>query len=240
MSKARPAQVRVFLDRADVRHLIAATLLLLLGAPLANGHGGATPTWNREISRVVYEKCAPCHRPGGTAFSLMAYLDAQPRANDIKDAVLSRRMPPWGAVKGFGSFRNDQSLSEEQIDLFRRWVDGGIRRGNNPRALPTTPTFSAAPTNVSLRNGVRVSGDFVLATSLRLDGVVPEQVPDGRSIRVVAERPDGHVEPLVWLYQYDGRSAHPFLFRSPITLPPGTTIRGVPVDAAISLIPIHD
>lgn len=220
--------------------LLGATVTLAMVSGVgAHGPGDAI-TWNREISRLVYDKCASCHRPGGTAFSLMTFQDVQPRGTAIKEAVLSRRMPPWGAVKGFGSFRNDQSLSEEQIDLFRRWVDGGIRRGNNPRALPTTPTFSAAPTNVSLRNGVRVSGDFVLATSLRLDGVVPEQVPDGRSIRVVAERPDGHVEPLVWLYQYDDRSAHPFLFRSPITLPPGTIIRGVPVDAAISLIPIDD
>ncbi len=74
--------------------------------------------------------------PRRTSFSLMTYLDAQPRANAIKDAVLSRRMPPWGAVKGFGHFRNDQSLTQEQIELITKWVDGGIRRGNNPRLLP--------------------------------------------------------------------------------------------------------
>ena len=33
----------------------------------------------------------------------MTYSDAQPRGNEIKDAVLARRMPPWGAVKGFGT-----------------------------------------------------------------------------------------------------------------------------------------
>ena len=63
---------------------------------------------------------------------------------EIKDAVLSRRMPPWGAVKGFGSFRNDQSLSQEQIELVTRWVDGGIRRGNNPQMLPAVPTPTPA------------------------------------------------------------------------------------------------
>ena len=93
-------------------------------------------TWNREISRLVLQRCASCHRPDGTAFSLLTYRDAQPRANEIKDAVLSRRMPPWGAVKGFGSFRNDLSLSQEQIETIARWVDGGIRRGNGPLQLP--------------------------------------------------------------------------------------------------------
>ena len=26
-------------------------------------------------------------------------------------------MPPWGAVKGFGEFRNDQGLTAEQLEL---------------------------------------------------------------------------------------------------------------------------
>ena len=57
--------------------------------------GSSPTTWNREISRVFYERCVSCHHEGGTAFSLMMYQDAQPRAVEIKEAVLSRRMPPW-------------------------------------------------------------------------------------------------------------------------------------------------
>ena len=71
----------------------------------AHDPNGAPITWNREISRIVYERCASCHREGGTSFSLMTYQEAQPQAPAIKDAVLSRRMPPWGAVKGFGASR---------------------------------------------------------------------------------------------------------------------------------------
>lgn len=207
----------------------------------ATGHDvGSTPiTWNREVSRLVYEKCASCHRPGGTALSLMTYLDAQPRANDIKDAVLSRRMPPWGAVKGFGSFRNDQSLTQEQIELFRRWVDGGIRRGNNPRVLPKEPTFAPVAPIELPANLFRVTGPITLRASMVLDGVFPEKVPDGRSVRIVAERPDGRMEPLLWLHEYDHRYAHAFLFRRPLHLPSGTVIHGVPVDAVIALIPLQ-
>ena len=47
----------------------------------------------------------------------MRYQDVQPRAVDIKEAVLSRRMPPWGAVKGFGEFRNDQGLTQVELEL---------------------------------------------------------------------------------------------------------------------------
>jgi hypothetical protein len=90
---------------------------------------GNAITWNREISRIMYQRCASCHREGGSAFSLMRYQDLQPRAVEIKDAVLSRRMPPWGAVKGFGDFRNDQGLTQAELDLITDWVDSDTPRG---------------------------------------------------------------------------------------------------------------
>ena len=37
-------------------------------------------------------------------------------------------MPPWGAVKGFGHFRNDMSLSEREIALISSWVEEGRPR----------------------------------------------------------------------------------------------------------------
>ena len=66
---------------------------------------------------------------------------------------------------------------------------------------------------------------------------MPEVVPSGRSIRVVARLPGGSVEPLVWLDGYDGRFRHPFLLRKPLHLPRATIIDGVPPDAAIVLLP---
>ena len=136
---------------------VACTFLLFFLLRVVETHGTGAVTWNREISRVVFDKCGSCHRPDGTAFSLMTYADAQPRANEIKDAVLARRMPPWGGVKGFGQFRNDSSLSQEQIELITKWVDGGIRawqqsghaaegariQGPRPPAHLTSPFASA-------------------------------------------------------------------------------------------------
>ncbi len=217
-----------------------ALLLVLASAQLgvvAEAHGtGAAITWNREISRIVYDKCASCHRPQGSAFSLTTFLDVQPRGTAVKDAVLSRQMPPWGAVKGFGQFRNDQALSQEQIELITKWVDGGIRRGNNASMLPKMPDFTpAAPFAVS-SDSLRVSGRFTLLRAMILDGLFPERVPAGQSMQVVAVMPGGHVEPLVWLHGYDARHPHPFLFRRPIHLAAGTVIQGVPPDAVIALI----
>jgi hypothetical protein len=216
-------------------------LLLVLAAAqlgvVAGAHGtGAAITWNREISRIVYDKCAWCHRPRGPAFPLTTFLDVQPRGTAIKDAVLSRQMPPWGAVKGFGQFRNDQALSQEQIELITKWVDGGIRRGNNPSMLPKVPDFKSATPFAVSSDALRVSGRFTLLRAMVLDGLFPERVPAGQSMQVVAVMPGGHVEPLVWLHGYDARYPHPFLFRRQIHLPAGTIIQGVPSDAVIALI----
>ena len=146
-------------------------------------------------------------------------------------------MPPWGAVKGFGHFRNDQSLTQEQMELFTKWVDGGIRRGNNPRLLPTAPSFDMTPEAPLPQNMVRVQGTFTVGREITLDGLHPEQVPPGRSMRIVAVLPNGSVEPLIWLHQYDTRYPHPFLLRRALRLPAGTLIQGVPNDAVIGLMP---
>ncbi len=66
----------------------------------------------------------------------------------IKDAVLARQMPPWGAVKGFGEFRNDQGLTQEQIELISDWVEGGMTKGNNPNVKPAPPKFDTPPAAV--------------------------------------------------------------------------------------------
>jgi hypothetical protein len=59
-------------------------------------------------------------------------------------------------------------------------------------------------------------------------------------MRIVAVLPDGAVEPLVWLHDYDSRFAHSFLLRQPLALPANTVIRGIPADAAITLLTLPE
>jgi len=219
-----------------MRHVLLVAASLAYGGAVLSAHGsGNAITWNREISRLVLDKCASCHRPDGSAFPLLTYKDVQPHATAIKASVLARTMPPWGAVKGFGNFRNDQSLSQEQIELVTKWVDGGIRRGNNPGMLPKPFEFKPVP-EAPTRGGIRVSGTVTLDRSVLLDGLFPEQVQPGQSFQVVAVLPEGHVEPLLWLHGYDPRYAHPFLLRTRLRLPAGTVIKGVPRDAVLVLL----
>jgi hypothetical protein len=220
-------------------HSIALASLILVAGPHVAAHDPSSVpiTWNREISRVVYDRCASCHRPDGSAFSLMTYRDAQPRADAIKASVVARRMPPWGAVKGFGDFRNDMSLTQEQISLFTDWVEVGAPRGNNPNALPQPPVFQPAIEFRTPAGSIALSGDMTLSQALTLEGILPLHAPDGAQMQIVATLPDGAIRPLLWLYEYRDKYRHPYLYRTPVPLPAGTIIRGVRSDAKLLFMP---
>jgi mono/diheme cytochrome c family protein len=189
-------------------------------------------TWNREVSRIVYARCATCHRPGGRAFSLLTYPEASPWATAIKEQVLQRRMPPWGAVKGFGTFRNDQALSQEEIDLIRNWVDGGVPEGN-PDHLPARARVPFTPEVEHRAGEIVASGDYRFQRPFTLDGFWVRNHPKGGSAQITIEFPDGRIEPLVWLYDYSAQQEHPFLLRQPLRLPSGATMHGL---AGLSLV----
>src|ERR1700739_3123590 len=99
--------------------MFRAAVLMIACAAVAGAHDVITTkiTWSKEMSRLVYKRCATCHRDGGAAFSLMTYEAARPWAKAIKEETLERRMPPWQAVKGFGEFKDDRGLTEEELEV---------------------------------------------------------------------------------------------------------------------------
>src|SRR5580692_9061348 len=144
-------------------------------------------TWNREISRIFYSRCVDCHREGGTAFSLVEYKETFPWRTAIKEEVLERRMPPWGAVKGFGDFRNDQALTPEQLELITSWSQGGSPEGEE-KDLPAKDkldemmkdsAWSGNGPRADHRTGeIVASGDFKLIKPFTLDGLLLKTVPE--------------------------------------------------------------
>jgi hypothetical protein len=184
-------------------------------------------TFSREISRLLFSRCAVCHRQGGSAFSLLTYAEARPWAKAIKDEVLERRMPPWGAVKGFGEFQNDQGLTQEQLELIADWVEGGAPEGD-PKYLPKAPEFQPESSGGPAPGGIAVEGELTLKTAVTVAGVRAKEVPEGSSFMVVAERPDGTLEPLLWIYRYKRRFDHPYWYSAPLRFPAGARIEITP------------
>lgn len=181
-------------------------------------------TWSREVSRIVYARCVSCHRDGGSAFPLTTYAAVRPWAKAIKEEVLERRMPPWGAVKGFGDFTGDLSLSQEQIEVIAEWVEGGAPEGD-PALLPklAPAPIAAAPTG----GRIAVNGSITLASETVILAIEPS-ADVTESARITAEQPDGAIRPMLWAYRYKRVFAHPFIYREPIELAAGTVIRSSP------------
>jgi hypothetical protein len=219
----------------------APLVLLPVSVVPGSGHDVITTkvTFDREIVRLFNTHCISCHHEGGMVFSLATYKEARPWAKAIGEEVLQRRMPPWGAVKGFGDFRNDQGLTEEQLELIVDWEEGGAPEGED-KNLPAAAKFGAFPDLPKPSHGAKeilVSGDWKVPRAFTLDGLLPKSVPDGASIQIIAELPDGSVEPLLWLQNYKKQFAHTFLLRKPLLLPAGSMIRGVPEGSSVVLLP---
>lgn len=120
----------------------AAVLLLLLCSSLAilvaprdsSSHEPVTTKvmFNREIVRIFQRHCLVCHDSGNiTNISLATYPQARPWAKAFKEEVLEKRMPPYQAVKGFGDFRNDYTMTQHEIDQIVSWVEGGAPKGDD-------------------------------------------------------------------------------------------------------------
>ncbi len=120
--------------------LALGSFVVTAGVAITAGAPGDTaqPTFSKDVAPIFQAKCQECHEPGSIApMSLITYNDARPRARSIKERVATRQMPPWHIDKSVGvqQFKNDMSLTDEQIDTIVRWVDGGAPQGD-PKDLP--------------------------------------------------------------------------------------------------------
>jgi mono/diheme cytochrome c family protein len=105
--------------------------------------GQNAPTFSRDVAPIFYSRCVSCHRPGEIGpMSFVTYQDVRPWAKSIREKVSARVMPPWFADPHYGKFRNDRSLSDQEIQTIVSWVNAGARQGN-PADMPPVPKFPA-------------------------------------------------------------------------------------------------
>ena len=102
---------------------------------------GSAPTFNRDVARIVWQRCATCHRPGGAGpFPLVAYGDVAKRAEMIADVVKRRYMPPWPPRPGIARFEGERWMPESEIATLLEWIEGGRPEGR-AEDLPAEPTW---------------------------------------------------------------------------------------------------
>jgi len=131
----------------------ALFLTLIAGLVTAihpRAQSGGSPgdvTFAKDIAPILQRSCQQCHRPEGVApMSLVSYEDVRPWAKAMKMRTSigphAGVMPPWFVEKDLGiqRFKNDPSLTAEEIAKIAKWADGGAPRGN-PNDMPSALNF---------------------------------------------------------------------------------------------------
>ena len=104
-------------------------------------------TFSKDIAPILQKSCQKCHRPNSLApMSLIDYEEVRPWARSIKNRTGLRDkpgvMPPWYIEKDIGiqRFKDDPSLTDQEIEKIARWVDNGALQGD-PADMPEPLAF---------------------------------------------------------------------------------------------------
>jgi mono/diheme cytochrome c family protein len=125
--------------------LAAAGVLSVPAPPAAQTQTQPQVTFAKHIAPILQRTCQNCHRPNGglAPMALTTYEEVRPWARAIKLRTAKREMPPWFIEKNVGiqHFKDDPSLSDEEIATIGAWVDNGAPLGN-PADMPPPRKFT--------------------------------------------------------------------------------------------------
>jgi hypothetical protein len=98
-------------------------------------------TYFQHVKPLVDAKCGGCHSDTGIApFALTTYDELNEMAGVALVNVENKTMPPWPPNPDCNEYVGDRSLSDDQIELFKAWVEGGRVMGDEATAAPPLDT----------------------------------------------------------------------------------------------------
>ena len=122
------------MPRIEPRGVVSLTFALVVALSSAAGAAEeGVPTFTKDVAPIFQAKCEACHREGSIApMSLVTFQESRPWARSIRERVVTRQMPPWhiDQTVGISAFKNDRSLTEEEVDTIVAWVNGGSPMGD--------------------------------------------------------------------------------------------------------------
>jgi tetratricopeptide (TPR) repeat protein len=177
-----------------MKHKTIQRVLLLAACIGCSANEPREPTtFNRDIAPIIFEHCATCHRPEGSApFSLLDYADVIAHAEQIAFVTQSRYMPPWKPKRDYGRFVGERGLTDEEIVTIQRWIEEGEEEGAETD-LPPPPQWA---TDWELGSPDLIA-QMPTSYTLRADGpdvfrnfVIPLPVEKARYVRAIEFKPD--------------------------------------------------
>lgn len=97
------------------------------------------PNYYQDIRPIIESNCVGCHSESGVSFTFEDSEKAYVFHAAMNSAVQDRRMPPWLAKNGYQDYKDDTSLSERQIALFKQWADSGYPKGSRSSERHASP-----------------------------------------------------------------------------------------------------
>jgi hypothetical protein len=199
--------------------------------------------YKKEIAQIFQRKCFQCHSENNLSMSLTTYEVARPWARAIREEVVARTMPPWGAVTGFGHFANDVSLTQREIDIILSWADGGapsgvlkVEESIPPVYVPSQPLWEIGEPNETVSIGKPFTVEAGSGNQVRRFDV-RAQFASPRAVKAVAFKP-GDRRVVRYAAIYEGGSGRWLWTWTPwdtsFSLPAGVVYR-LPARAALTV-----
>lgn len=129
------------------QRLAGAGLALCLSGGLSTEAGAVDRnsepvTFHEHVAPVLFRHCSGCHHGTEIApFPLVTFVDARKHGREMAKVTESRYMPPWPPAHGVETFEGERRLSDAEIAVFRKWLDGGMAEGD-PAKSPPVPARS--------------------------------------------------------------------------------------------------
>jgi mono/diheme cytochrome c family protein len=94
-------------------------------------------SYANDVAPILAAKCVACHTTGGMApFAMNSYQTVKGFAPMIREALRTKRMPPFHSDSHWGNWSNNMLLSDNQIRTVVNWIEAGAPRGTGEDPLP--------------------------------------------------------------------------------------------------------
>jgi hypothetical protein len=123
--------------------------------------------------------------------SLITYKETRPWAKAIREAVATKRMPPWFADPHVGKFANDRSLSQADIDILVKWADSGAPEGN-PKDAPAPRQFVTGWNIGNPEYSIEMPAEYTVPATGTIEYtyfVIPTGFPEDKWVSMAEIRP---------------------------------------------------
>ena len=99
------------------------------------------PSYSADVAPILADKCVVCHTEGGLGpWAMSSHQMVMGFSPMIREVLRTKRMPPWHADPHIGVWKNDISLTNQQLQTLISWIDAGAPRGDGPDPLAENQT----------------------------------------------------------------------------------------------------